>query len=646
MHVGIDSASSLLDEMNDCRPDRGRSSASADKATERLQEKKTAGGKRGKTFTGCWTCRERHVKCDEQRPKCKRCIAGNFACQGYSTRLTWLTPMSQRVSKSNCRTRHTAEESSSIGVNVPTRGSLSGFPTLQPEPTPKRRRHTERSRPTVTTEQACQNVQPAEPRDVETIQPSEIITTVNKSALFEGVPNDTRISLDDNELVYSEQQNLDSNLWPTVNSSSWSPGVDHLQLNWYAYSQQFPNNGSAVSSFFDPMSIPRIGSPLTPFGTPSSATRERELISHWATNLADKLVPFRSPANPFLTVVSPMALEGSRTARTKSTCTVALFHAVCAISAAHQANLRACALEDDGLLLHHKQLSFHHLMQNIDRRDHDERMACLATLCLWILIHFVTGTPGAWREVTKVTRGLLEGISAETWAQSTTAALTYQSFSSSFALIQAQYLGRQESLAPLKTTLPGVDMVKSQIMPARSLELLSSFNTKLMRAHAMPSEELDQLEIEFALSTPEPSTDFDAGNAASAMVHHHRSLFYYASLLYFRGNSGRRGPEEEVQGLVARCLDHMEHLDLLQKDGSPKTWVYAVVAFEAATPELRHRTRSLFAKRMSLGIAAWNTLLLAVEEVWKRRDANFPGLDPEPWTRVLANMPELDVVLY
>lgn len=645
--MGIESASSRFDEMSDSRLDRGRPSTSADTATERSQEKKTPVSKRGKSFTGCWTCRERHVKCDEQRPKCKRCIAGNFACQGYSTRLTWLTPMSQRVSKSNGRIRHTAEETSSIGVEVPISGSFQQFRASQPGAAPNRRRHTDqRGRPTVATEQACQNVQPTEPRDLETIRPSQVVRTVNKPALLEGVPNDTIVSLNDNEMVQSDQQNRESNLWPTVNSSSWRPGVDHLQPNWYTYSQQFPNSGSDISRFLDHMSIPHIGSPITPFGATSSAARERELISHWATNLADKFVPFRSPANPFLTVVSPMALEGSRIARTKSTCTVALFHAVCAISAAHQANLRAGPPEDNGLVLHHKQLSFHHLMQNIDRRGHDERMACLATLCLWILIHFVTGTPGAWREVTKVTRGLLEGISAETWAQSTTAALTYQSFSSSFALIQAQYLGRQESLAPLKATLEGVDMVKSQIMPARSLELLSSFNSKLMRTHALSSHELDQLEIEFALSTPEPSTDFDAGNAASAMVHHHRSLFYYASLLYFRGNSGRRGPEEEVQSLVARCLDHMEYLDLQQKDGSPKTWVYAVVAFEAATPELRDRTRCLFAKRMSLGIATWGTLLLAVEEIWKRRDATFPGFEPEPWTRVLAKMPELDIILY
>ncbi|GKT40248.1 uncharacterized protein ColSpa_00429 [Colletotrichum spaethianum] len=285
-------------------------------------------------------------------------------------------------------------------------------------------------------------------------------------------------------------------------------------------------------------------------------------------------------------------------------------------------------------------------MLNLDCKEHDEQMAALATLCLWILIHFVTGTPGAWREVIKVTSNLLEKVDIHTWNLSTTAALTYQSFSSSFALVQTQYLGRLEFPASLKTSLPGVEMSKSQIMPAQSLELVSSFNTKLLQKPCLAPDELDQLEIEFALSTPEPSTDFDIGNPDSAMVHHHRSLFYYASLLYFRCNSGRRGPEQEIQDLVARCLDHMEQLQMLQKHSSPNTWIYAAVAFEAATPELRYRMRCLFSERKSLGIATWDTLLLLVEEVWMRRDNAHPEVAPEPWTRIVAALPEHDVILY
>ncbi|KXH65061.1 hypothetical protein CSAL01_03957 [Colletotrichum salicis] len=338
-----------------------------------------------------------------------------------------------------------------------------------------------------------------------------------------------------------------------------------------------------------------------------------------------------------------MALEGSRLANTKSISTVALFHAVCAISAAHQANLRGTRSHSgySDLMLRHKQLSFHHLIQNMNRRDHDERMASLATLCLWILTHFVTGTAGAWREVIKVTHDLLDDTNMDTCRQSNTAALTYESFSSTFATVLAQYLRRLDAPVPLKAYLPDIELSKSQILPARTLELVSSFNAKLLQTSTLAEEDLDQLELEFALSTPEPSVDYDTGNADSAMVHHHRSLFYYACLLYFKGNSGRRGPEEGIQDLVARCLDHMEHLESLQKNSNPKAWIYAAVAFEARAPDLRDRMRSLLFRRKPLGIATWDTLSLAVEEIWRRRDLAVPGLAvpglaPEPWTRVLS----------
>lgn len=43
--------------------------------------------KRTKTYSGCWTCRHRHVKCDVDRPACHRCVKGGLVCQGYGIRL-------------------------------------------------------------------------------------------------------------------------------------------------------------------------------------------------------------------------------------------------------------------------------------------------------------------------------------------------------------------------------------------------------------------------------------------------------------------------------------------------------------------------------------------------------------------------------
>lgn len=50
-------------------------------------------GKQTKSFTGCWTCRTRRLKCDETRPSCRQCDTKGLECEGYSTKLQWLRPL-------------------------------------------------------------------------------------------------------------------------------------------------------------------------------------------------------------------------------------------------------------------------------------------------------------------------------------------------------------------------------------------------------------------------------------------------------------------------------------------------------------------------------------------------------------------------
>ena len=45
--------------------------------------------KRSKTFTGCWTCRSRSVKCGQEKPACQRCRQSGLECAGYSVSLVW-----------------------------------------------------------------------------------------------------------------------------------------------------------------------------------------------------------------------------------------------------------------------------------------------------------------------------------------------------------------------------------------------------------------------------------------------------------------------------------------------------------------------------------------------------------------------------
>lgn len=51
--------------------------------------RETAGRKAPRTKTGCWTCRERKVRCDEQKPNCGNCSRLSLGCAGYGARITF-----------------------------------------------------------------------------------------------------------------------------------------------------------------------------------------------------------------------------------------------------------------------------------------------------------------------------------------------------------------------------------------------------------------------------------------------------------------------------------------------------------------------------------------------------------------------------
>lgn len=38
------------------------------------------------TYSGCWTCRKRHLKCPEEKPECSRCLKAGLTCAGYDFR--------------------------------------------------------------------------------------------------------------------------------------------------------------------------------------------------------------------------------------------------------------------------------------------------------------------------------------------------------------------------------------------------------------------------------------------------------------------------------------------------------------------------------------------------------------------------------
>lgn len=85
--------------------------------------------KRTKTFTGCWTCRERKVKCDEASPHCRQCRRKGLTCQGYNTRLQWLPPVLSCAVDSSGVSLEPVEQigTSALRRTLPTGRSISSM---------------------------------------------------------------------------------------------------------------------------------------------------------------------------------------------------------------------------------------------------------------------------------------------------------------------------------------------------------------------------------------------------------------------------------------------------------------------------------------------------------------------------------------
>ncbi|KAI3332330.1 fungal-specific transcription factor domain-containing protein [Xylariaceae sp. AK1471] len=76
------------------------------------------GRQRNRTFTGCWRCRKRKVKCDESKPECQACTRIGARCTGYGPKYIWVEN-EDRVPRSDGR-RALVCEKTWAGFEVPS----------------------------------------------------------------------------------------------------------------------------------------------------------------------------------------------------------------------------------------------------------------------------------------------------------------------------------------------------------------------------------------------------------------------------------------------------------------------------------------------------------------------------------------------
>ncbi|EXJ77971.1 hypothetical protein A1O3_09130 [Capronia epimyces CBS 606.96] len=553
-----------------------------------------------KTFSGCWTCRERHVKCDEGRPSCARCLKGGFVCHGYGIKLVWIDPETrgweQKIRRVVSAPVLYHDDSAFIKVDVQDAlDRLDQGEACSIGPFSVFSVHEE-------TDTRESNFD--EPLEFDDVVLSD--TECLSGSSVHSLDHDHGDEQDAGEIVV-----LPFTAEPSSPAEYWSPSISrHLDL------------------------LPR-------------PAEQRQLIHHWVTFVSWHLVPVDRPDNPFRSVFTPMALAGLNSLSCESNGQIALFHSLCATSAYSRGQLSndARALTLAGKHYHLAILHLRHSLANLTSDDADgQRDAIIATITMFSVMDMITGRSSEWRTHFQGGASLLATSQDQLWKRDKSSSMIYQSYLAVAALCNID----------LPSTIDVASDACEDYVLDRFFGLTRPILQHIVRVNALLRDAsaqnlhpalLDKLESELRAPTPEHlNLEGLDDPQARELARHHAYVFYYASLIHFQ-RAVRQTAPAALQDLVERAVDHLEEIERLGADtvGCTLIWPPLVVACECECPELRARVLAWYRLKRRHGFMNLEISKDVAQEVWRRRDSEV-SQDDVRWQDILADM-KLDIVL-
>ncbi|KAE8380102.1 fungal-specific transcription factor domain-containing protein [Aspergillus bertholletiae] len=563
---------------------------------------------RSKTFTGCWTCRSRRVKCDEQRPHCERCRHSGRICQGYGVRLGWTnasgTAPQRRLLSSSTKTASELSPSTvtallsdldhSSGKAVAQRGPFSVFSVSVAEDSSQKSRES-----SVESFDTC-----PPPQSDPSVSSSPRASLVAQPLPFPELPK--YIPNQDETTPQMERRRSSGICTTAINNRI----QEHL------------------------LGVTRISSSLNPT---NMATPEIELIHHWVVFLSGNLLLIDLADNPCRTVFMPLALKGLNSSPSESNMYRAVFHGLCAASAFSLCHLRNES-KYQPLAVRHDQQALQHLRQNLSPGSRLDETTLVAVLTC-IAAEAMSGRRGRWRAHVLGGLGMLEHEIDGEWLQSPTAARLLHSYLTLSSLcnfrMSAQLVALLEHLPKLQNYLE-----RSHGVSLALVKFLAGMSALRESPDQITVAELDNLELQLYLQFPSLHLQ---ETPESVVIQHALSSFYYATVIYFR-RVLRRVPVDDVQDLVEKAVHDLEAAEALthRNGGCAYNWASFVVAAECSRPDLQERMLVLFDRKRRHGIKNIQSLSEIVTTLWQRR-ASAPEKDIH-WEEI-ANEADYDIML-
>ncbi|RSL69011.1 hypothetical protein CEP54_002555 [Fusarium duplospermum] len=566
--------------------------------------------RRVKTFSGCMTCRSRHVKCDEARPACRRCVNARIECSGYSGYRAAVQWKPVRV-PSDFRTARAAASETSDGTAHQRFADPRPSSSTASSPLPHR----------------PSSLQPDSPLAAEPSQPdSDASQHDNTSLIHHTLPSlfpPPWQAQDAPAPVHHarEGEGLRSN-------SSCSAPQLVPQPTWFGFNQSCYTAECHIDLL-------------------SSMHLQRRCIEHWVNHLSDALSSVPGSKSPLKRVLVPIAYAGATSPAASSTGSVALFYLICSAAAFHlSAHLKDEKEKSDFMtvaLSHHNQ-GIHHLQHNLVKDDPDQRESVLASLLMCLTFEPATVERDFWLTHLRGASQWLHRVDITSWAHSESTIVMYQMLASTATMLRSQVLSEEIAQDAnfhfeMKVMLEPYYLDHIFGVPKRCLEIVSgmiSMAVSLNQDSPRLSVDLDRLEMELYLSVPQDCQVPAATQGQNDLVHHYLHIFYFGSIIYCKRRL-KGSPLSEVQTLVEQAFEHIEALaNYTSRPYSPILWPIAIAFFEAQDVRLRRRTLvwlDFIIQKSTLSI--WQKVKPLICSLWEKRE--IPGQEEIQWDAFLSD---------
>lgn len=656
--------------------------------------------KRSKTFTGCWTCRSRGVKCGEEKPTCARCRNGSFHCEGYGVKLVWPDECGENATGVQRRLFSPLQQSgpilsdqlldlsletldAAIVVDQEHCGPFSVFRlpscvlgnTLEVSTL-------ENGLSRHSADEGLSNVSvfgnilsPFQDFNATESSVSGLLENSNNEGsqqdggalhwMYGEVRQDNRQhlstteTLSDQERIGTEEGHVDAVLGlpgTRIGPGKVNDPPDRWHSTFWAGSNMSLHCDSWMEDYLSHLELVDCLRPLTPPET----RQDRQLMHYWVTHLSDLMISIGTADNPYRTVWIPMALH-SVAGKHLFPGNAALLHAIYAISAFNQAQLSDANHQSYFIsATKHYQLGLRYLRQALMEQRGTQLEVVLAAINAMSFIEVISGDFSFWRGHLKGGREWLRSFERAKWS-GRRKSVTYQFFLCAEAIGSALPGATVDStrkdldgscdsdyvhdpIFGVTSMLPEVDYCLDQYFGITKpiLEVIIHINHLSTHPRPPSKAELEGLEIKIRLNRPTPVSDI-RGSARSEkhMVMDYAIIFYQACYIHFK-HTLLRTPSKHLQGLVRPTLRHLQNIEIHEATYTRCgiLWPIFVIACECDEDESRDAVRMWFTTKTRLGIANVATALNIILEIWHRRDrAKQEGNDCfVGWGKVMADM--------